>query len=278
MVGHFTFRHSLRVVLAMGWSDFVLKYRGSVFGYLWSLAAPLVKFLVILYVFGPFVQEDIPLYPLYLFLGIILWEHFTHTTTDCMAMLHDKKSIIQKIRFPRVLLIFSVGWTNAIVFLTHFCIFLVFAAVLGVPFFWMRLYTLLIFLQMTFLALGVGMFLASYSLKFKDIPHLWNVLAQVLFWLTPIMYPYPADRPFFQALLQVPGLIRDISLMRFFDLFVRFQPLSILIHDARRAMIFPFENIPSVLHALWFTGFCVLLFLAGTLLFVRRSKFFLQEY
>src|SRR3989338_4315973 len=178
----FTIAHSLRVVLAMGWSDFVLKYRGSVFGYLWSLAAPLVKFLVILYVFGPFMRDAIPDYPLYLFLGIMLWEHFTHTTTGCMTMLHDKKSIIQKIRFPRVLLIFSVGWTNAIIFLTHFCIFLAFAAVLDVPFFWMRVYALLIFLKMPFLALGLGMFLQRSCFKFKDIPHLWNVLAQILFW------------------------------------------------------------------------------------------------
>ena len=68
MVGRFTWKHALKVVLVMGWSDFVLKYRGSFLGYLWSLAGPLVKFLVILYVFGPFVSPEIPEYPLYLFL------------------------------------------------------------------------------------------------------------------------------------------------------------------------------------------------------------------
>ena len=120
--------------------------------------------------------------------------------------------------------------------------------------------------------------LSSFSLRFKDIPHLWSVMTQILFWLTPIMYPYSADRPFFEALLQVPGLMRDISWVRFLDIFVRFQPLSVLIHDARRAMIFSPSQAPSALHALGFTILCLLLFSIGVLIFIRRSQSFLQEY
>ena len=47
----YTWRQMFRIVWVVGWSDFVLKYRGSLLGYLWSLAAPLAKFLVIYYVF-----------------------------------------------------------------------------------------------------------------------------------------------------------------------------------------------------------------------------------
>src|SRR3989338_11677150 len=109
MPSRFTWRHSLKVIFVMGWSDFVLKSRGSFFGYLWSLMGPLVKFLVILYVFGPYVSPEIPAYPLYLFLGVILWEHFVTTKAACIHALTEKAGIIQKLQFPRILLMLSAG-------------------------------------------------------------------------------------------------------------------------------------------------------------------------
>src|SRR3990167_9362705 len=111
---HYTLRQMLRIVWIVGWSDFFLKYRGSVLGYVWSLLAPLAKFLVIYYVFRPFVRDTIPYYSLYLFLGIIVWEHFTVTTTHCMSVLHEKAAFVQKLPFPRILLIFIVGWRTPI--------------------------------------------------------------------------------------------------------------------------------------------------------------------
>ena len=71
----FGWTHSLRIVVEMGWSDFFLKYRGSVLGFLWSLAFPITRFLVILHIFRPF-TKGIEFYPLYLFLGIVVWEYF----------------------------------------------------------------------------------------------------------------------------------------------------------------------------------------------------------
>lgn len=274
-----TFRRSLHLVLAFGWSDFILKYRGSFFGYLWSLAAPLVRFLVIYYVFHRFVADEIAQYPLYLFLGVILWEHFTLTTTACMTMLYEKASLIKKVPFPRILLILVTGWTHILIFLTHFVIFLAGAMLLHVsP--WMALWYLpLLILQMTLLALGIGMVLSAYSLKYRDIQHLWLVMSQLLFWLTPIMYPYRMEGPIWSAFRAMIQGAFTPTLLGFFDVFVRFQPLSILIHDARRVFLYPGTlGIPSAVHMAIFTALCGVIFACGMLIFEHRSKFFLQEY
>ena len=270
---------SVRAVTAIGWADFVLKYRGSFLGYLWSFLSPFARFIVILYVFGPFVSASIPAYPLYLFLGIILWENFSVTTMSCIQLLFEKMSIIQKVAFPRILLIFATGWTNLVVFLTHFAIFLVFALVFEVRFSWGLLYVFLILLQMSLLALGVGMVLAAYSLKYRDIGHLWGIATQVLFWLTPIMYSYHAEAPLSEALLTIPGRLSASPLIGIFDVFVRFQPLSILIHDARRVTLYPTSiGIPTPYHSVAFTLVCIVIFLVGVVIFQRRSPYFLQEY
>jgi ABC-type polysaccharide/polyol phosphate export permease len=272
----FTLGHSLRVVFAMGWSDFLLKYRGSVLGYLWSLIGPLAKFLVILYVFGPYISPSQPQYPLYLFLGIIIWEHFVLTTNSCMSMLYDKESIIQKLLFPRLLLIFMVGWTNAIIFATHLLIFECFLYFFHVPFGWNQLYAGIILVQMSLVAMGIGMMLSAYSLRYKDIHHLWSIATQILFWLTPITYPYHAESPLSSAFMNLLRHPNVTSLTRFFDLFVQFQPMSIVIHDAHRGLLY--AAVPSVTHVVVFTLICVGIFVFGARIFLRRCPYFIQEY
>lgn len=276
---HFSVKQSARVVTALGWSDFLLKYRGSILGYVWSFIVPFVKFLVILHIFRPFVS-DIPFYPLYLFLGLLLWEHFALTTSACIHMPQDKAMIIKKVPFSRLLLMFSVGWMHLMILLTYICIFFFFCMFLGHGLsFAAFLYLPLLLFQSTLLALGVGMILGSYSLKFRDIPHLWGVILQILFWLTPIMYSYKPNAPILADIQRLLTVGLPFSIWSVFDAFIRFQPLSILIHDARRVVLYPGTlGVPSFEHMAFFTLVCAAVFAAGILVFNRRSPHFVEEY
>ncbi len=276
----FTPLHALRVIFAIGWSDFVLKYRGSILGWLWSLIGPLVKFGVILVIFGPYVEGQIPYYRLYLFLGIIIWEHFAVTTTACISMLHEKSSIIQRLPFPRVLLIFAVGWTNLIVFATHMLVFGSFCLWLGIAWTWNATYLVITMAEMTMLALGIGMMLSAYSLKYRDIPHLWTMLTQILFWLTPIMYP-PAQSggPAFSGAVAFITAAGKSSLGDVFRLFIDAQPLSVIMHDARRVVLYPvLWGVPTFSHTLGALILSGIIFLFGLTVFLRRQESFVQEY
>lgn len=275
----YTLRQMLRIVWTVGWSDFFLKYRGSMLGYLWSLLAPLAKFLVIYYVFRPFVSDTIPYYSLYLFLGIIVWEHFTVTTNHCMTALREKASFILKIPFPRLLIMFIVGWTNMIVFLTHFLIFALIVLLSGGTDFTHWIYVPVVLIHMTLLALGVGMLLASYSLRYGDIVHLWGIASQVLFWLTPIMYAYDLDAPISQQWHVIADVLQKPGLHALFDVFVRFQPLSVLIYDMRRVTLYGATMaLPSFAHAAGLTIVLLSLFLFAASVYRRRSRNFIQEY
>jgi ABC-type polysaccharide/polyol phosphate export permease len=277
-VRRFGWQQSLRVVLAMGWSDFILKYRGSMLGYLWSLLFPLTKFVVILHVFRPFVSDSIPLYPLYLFLGIVLWEHFSLTTTACMSVLVEKSSLVQKVAFPRILLMLSVGWLHIIILSTYLLIFFMLGAWVGVPLHIGALYALVTVVQATLLGLGIGMILSSFSLKYRDVPHLWAVALQVLFWLTPIAYPHDISGPVGVAVTQ---FVRNFqpSLWSMLDAIIRFQPLSLLLYDIRRAVLYVETlGMPSLEHTAITTAMCAAFFLAGTAVFRWRSVYFVQEY
>jgi ABC-2 type transport system permease protein len=274
----FTLQNSLRVVLAIGWSDFVLKYRGSILGYLWSLALPLTKFGVILFAFGPYLKNTIPMYSLYLFLGIIIWEHFSVTTTGCMNMLIEKAPIIQRVPFPKTLLIFAVGWTNIIVFLTQLIVFMFYALMIGWKPSLNVLYLIITMIDMTLIALGIGMFLASWCLKFRDIQHLWTIILQILFWVTPVMLPFTLQK---SALETVSDVLKggSASPTAVVKLFMEVQPLSMLMLDARRAVLYPDAwGMPTLMHTMAFFLISLLLFLAGLVMFRRRQHLFIQEY
>lgn len=247
-------------------------------GYLWSFVVPLVKFLVMFHVFARYV--DIPFYHLYLFLGLVFWEHFSLTTTACINMLDAKASIIKKVLMPRILLIMSVGWMHLIILLTYLCIFLIFSIFTGFKIPISLIYYLPIALvQATLLALGVGMLLSSFSLRYRDIQHLWVVSLQVLFWLTPIMYQYKPTAPVLNDIQNLFSGSMSLSFWSAFDIFIRFQPLSLLIHDARRAFLYPDTlQVPSLLHVIAFTSVCTAIFIAGAMVFRWRSRYFIQEY
>ena len=269
----------LRVVWAIGWSDFLMKYRGSFLGYLWSFVPMIVRFLVIFHIFKNFVQQDVEYYSLYLFLGLIMWNHFSGVTSGCISALNSKSAIIQKVNFPRILLMFAVGCQQMIIFSTEFFLFVCFAlfkgALPGIGY----IYLPVLLVQMTLLALGIGMFLSAYSLKFRDISHMWSVVLQTLFWLTPIMYYKAIQAPLSVEASQLIASGGPRSLGGFFDAFIRFQPVSILMQDARRVLLY-YENIgmPTFVHIGGATVICFLVFLVGSIVFWKRSRLFVQEY
>lgn len=273
----FTARHAALVVWTIGWADFTAKYHRSILGYLWSFAFPLMKLVVLFFVFKPLLGQSIQSYVLYLFMGLIVWEHFSLITSKCIGVLQEKSALVQRVNFPRILLMLIVGCTAMFVAVTYFLLFVFCALLFQMPLWPILVYIPVALLQMTLVGLGVGMVLSSYSLRFPDLEHLWAVLLQILFWLTPVIYPHVYTKPLLEELLLLTQ--GGESFTAVINAFIRVQPLSILIHDARRALLYSADaGFPSVMHMLGVTGIGAVIFLIGTVVFLRRSRYFLQEY
>ena len=69
-------------------TDFKLRYQGSVLGYTWSLLRPLLLFLILYIVFVKFLRlgEGVPHFPVYLLLGIVLWNFFSEMTSQSLSL------------------------------------------------------------------------------------------------------------------------------------------------------------------------------------------------
>jgi ABC-2 type transport system permease protein len=90
-------------------TDFKLRYQGSVLGYAWSLLRPLLLFIILYLVFVKFLKigNGVPHFPVYLLLGIVIWNFFNEMTVQSLGSIVGRGDLIRKIRIPRWIIVFS---------------------------------------------------------------------------------------------------------------------------------------------------------------------------
>jgi ABC-2 type transport system permease protein len=191
-------RRFFNLTLTLARTDFKLRYFGSVLGYVWSLVRPLL-FFGVLYVMFTYVfhaGRGVPHYPVYLLTSIVLWTFFMETTSGCVQCLLFREGLLRKMRFPRLVIPLSVGLTALFNLGMNFIVVLAFALITGVSpgLGWFELPLLVILIAA--LACGIGMLLSVLYVRFRDVQPIWEVIAQVLFYASPIIYTaktYPSS-------------------------------------------------------------------------------------
>jgi ABC-2 type transport system permease protein len=183
-------RRFLNLTLTLATTDFKLRYFGSALGYLWSLVRPLLFFGVLYVMFTKILHagRGVAHYEVYLLTSIMLWTFFAEATSTSVQCLLAREGLLRKIRFPRLAIPLAVTLTALFTLSTNFIAVLIFAVSSGVepqPA-WLELIPLVLLLAV--FALGTGMLLAALFVRFRDIQPIWEVIAQVLFYGSPIIY------------------------------------------------------------------------------------------
>jgi ABC-2 type transport system permease protein len=183
-------RRFINLTLTLAMTDFKLRYFGSALGYLWSLVRPLLFFGVLYVMFTQVlhVGTGIPHYGVYLLTSIMLWTFYAETTTSCVQCLVAREGLLRKIRFPRLAIPLAVSLTALFTLTTNFLAVLIFALAEGVSprLTWLELPVLVVLLAI--FAVGTGMLLSALYVRFRDIQPIWEVITQVLFYGSPIIY------------------------------------------------------------------------------------------
>lgn len=172
-------------------TDFKLRYQGSALGYAWSLLRPLFMFAILFVVFNYVfkIGKGIPNYPIYLFMGIVLWNFFNEMTSQSLGSIVARGSLIRKIRIPRWMIIVSTSVSALINVSLNMLIVLLLSYVAGLDFLKTSIYVPLFVAEVYVFALGVSLILAPLFVKYRDITYIWDVVTQAGFYATPILYP-----------------------------------------------------------------------------------------
>jgi ABC-2 type transport system permease protein len=210
---------TIRIVGELVKAEFKLRYQNSYLGYLWTLVKPLMLFGVIYLVFSVFMRYPVDDYPIYLMLGVIIWNFFSEATLIGMNTFLSKRQLLTKINFSRAALVFASTISSLITLLLNMLVFFVFLLASGVVPGWEALFFLLYLLELYMLVTGVTFILATLFVRFRDLQHIWEILLQIGFWLTPIIYPVTIVPFEYHRLIFLNPLARIIEYSR--DIFIR---------------------------------------------------------
>jgi len=170
--------------------DLKLKYRGSVFGFLWSLLNPMVMIVVYLVAFKYIMAIRGSGFVFLLLLGILPWTFFASSAGMGAGAIVDNGGLLKTVHFPRAVLPISSVLFNLAQFLLTILVFLpVMLAIYRTPSPALLLFPLVVVLQLAMTA-GVALALAAGAAYFRDVRHLLDIVLMVMFWTTPIIYEY----------------------------------------------------------------------------------------
>ncbi len=247
-------------------TDFKLRYQGSALGYAWSLLRPLLLFVILYIVFVKFLKlgAGIPHYPVYLLLGIVIWNFFNEMTVQSLSSIVGRGDLIRKIKIPRWIIVLSSSISALINLFLNLIVIIVFMIVNHVDVTPTILWVPLILVEVYLFALGLSMFLSAAFVKFRDVNYIWEVILQAGFYLTPILYP----------LSQIPNLT--------FQKLILINPMGQAIQDARYAAI---THDATTAHQIFQGGWyqflpflVVILALVGGISYFRKeSKYFAEN-
>jgi ABC-2 type transport system permease protein len=208
-------------------TDFKVRYQGSILGYLWSLLKPLFMFAIIYVVFTSVFSlgKEVPHYPIYLLLGIVLWSFFTEATSIGLNSITSSGDIIRKISIPRYLIVVASSVSAMINLGLNLLVVITLALINGVDIRWDWLLLPLVVIELYIFAQAVAFFLAALNVKFRDTGYIWEIVLQAGFYVTPIIYPLSLVPEQFQKLILLNPVAQIIQDARY--LFVWDQTVTI---------------------------------------------------
>lgn len=266
------YRYSWILLRELVKTDFKLRYQGSMLGMAWSVLKPLMLFAVMYVVFVRFLRfgAGIPHFAVSLLLAQTLWAFFQEATSQGMQAIVGRGDLLRKLRFPKYIVVVSSTVSALINLVISLFVVLIFMIVNGVEFRPTILLFPLVVVELYIFALGIAFLLSTMFVRFRDIGHIWDVIMQVWFYATPIIYP-------------LTQLI-NVGWLSVAKLVLMLNPIAQIIQDARYLVVTTqTETIWGLVgQQCWLLKLIPLLIIAivllvGVTVFRRRSPYFAEE-
>jgi lipopolysaccharide transport system permease protein len=215
------------------WRDIKIKYKQTVLGFLWAILQPLLMMVIFTFFFGRALNvpsQNLP-YPVFVFSGLLLWNTFSSGLTTAANSMVNNAPIIKKIYFPRLIIPVSSILVALFDFLMAFILFIPLLIFYRQPVSLTALWCWPLALGICLVAtLGPGSLLASLNVKYRDFRYVIPFTVQVLFFLTPIIYPVSMlQYPLLKYVLAASPMYAAVELFRF--------PLTTVISDWQLILI-----------------------------------------
>lgn len=200
------------LLMLLIWREIRGVYRQTALGASWLFLRPILNVIVLTLVFGVFVKipsNNLP-YALFSLSALLPWGYFSSAVLRSAGSLVQNMDIISKVYFPRMIIAVAGVLSGLVDLVASFLVFLIimpfFKLPLRIEMLWLPAYTL----AAVVMALMVGLWLATLSVRYRDVAFAVNFLLQALMYLSPVIYPIssvPKSLVFLYQLNPMAGII-----------------------------------------------------------------------
>jgi ABC-2 type transport system permease protein len=171
-------------------NKFKVTYLGTVLGYLWSLIRPLMLFAVLLFVFTKVIRlgGKVDHYAVLLLFGIMLFSFFSEATQGAVVSVVQEEGVVRRTQFPRLAIPLATVLASVFNLAVSLVAVFIFILAFGVGPYWSWLLLPVLLLPLFVFTCAVAAILSALNVRYRDTAVIWSVMAQALFYATPILY------------------------------------------------------------------------------------------
>lgn len=232
--------------------DIKIKYRKSVLGVLWTLLNPLMMMIVLSVVFSHLFRFGVANYPVYILSGQVIYNFFSESTSSAMSSIVNNAPLIKKVYIPKYLFTFSRIASSTINIMASFSALILVMIFTRTELHYTMFLAIIPIMFLVIFSAGVGLILATVTVKFRDVIHLYGVLLTALTYLSPVIYPMT-------YLESIPMVYRVVSV----------NPITVFMTMFRNLVMY--NTIPSLM------TFVVAFLVAGVVFVIGLVVFYRQQ-
>ena len=193
----------------------------SYLNWLWWILDPLCFMLIYTFIFGYVFQAREPYFPVFIFIGLSMWDFFNRMVTGSIKIVKNNKAIVSKVYLPKYILVLVRMWVNGFKMLISFGIVVLMMLIWQVPLTWNLLYFFPVVVLLMLFSFGCSLHLLHYGVFVEDLSNVVNIVLRMVFYLTGIFY---------NVATRIPS--------PYGDWLIRYNPMAFLLESMRTALLY----------------------------------------
>lgn len=177
------------------------RYKGSFFGFVWSLLNPLMMMGIYALIFSVYMKLGQKNYTLFLLVGLLPWNWFATSLTNATGTAIAFSSLIKKVYFPLEVLPMVNVTANLVNFALSLPVLFLFMLFTHAPFTWNLLYLPVLIAIQFIVNLGLSLLLTTLNAFYRDVEQLIAPVLMMWFYVTPVLYAEKRIPPGFRWLI-----------------------------------------------------------------------------
>lgn len=177
------------IIVTLAIRELRVRYKGSILGFIWTFANPLLMMIIYSKIFGSLLKTNIEHYSVYVFGQILLWNAINGSLNDGAGSLVSSASLVTKVALPPEIMPARVLLTHFLNYALTLPLYIVFRELNGMHFSWHVLQVFFLVPLYMLFVFSIILGLSALVVMFRDIQYLVGTLTFALFFTVPATYP-----------------------------------------------------------------------------------------